>query len=168
MAAAKKAGRPNADGALRVSALGFLSVIVNLFVLIFLLEEPLAELAAFRAGGSALVASLAAFAGRRPAAADEASGGQLPDEVVGSTDHDNNRRPAAKGHVTFPFFLSCPGPASFPAGEYNLSILYSVDMVNNWQDNIEDQLHTLIKCGLWGDRTTSFGIVMHNNQCKGR
>ena len=150
---------------LRVSAVGFFSV--NLFVLLFLVEEPLTELAAFRAGSSAIVASLAAFAGKRPINVDTRSGEQqvhVTDEAAGSSEADNNnRRAAAKPHVTFPFYLDCPGPSSFPVGKYNLAILYSVDMVNNWEEIVEDQLHTLIKCGLWGERTTSFGIVMHNS-----
>lgn len=150
---------------LRVSAVGFFSV--NLFVLFFLVEEPLTELAAFRAGSSAIVASLAAFAGRQSATVDTAQREQrhVPDDAAGSSqaDNNNNRRAAAKPHVTFPFYLDCPGPSSFPAGDYNLAILYSVDVVNNWEEIVEDQLHTLIKCGLWGERTTSFGMLLHNS-----
>ena len=144
---------------LRVSAVGFFSV--NLFVLLFLVEEPLTELAAFRAGSSALAASLAVFAGRQSTTSDTAKREQP--RVTDEAATNNKHNAAAKPHVTFPFYLDCPGPESFPAGDYNLAILYSVDMVNNWEEIVEDQLHTLIKCGLWGERTTSFGILMHNS-----
>ena len=143
---------------MRILAVYFVSL--NVYLCFFSMEElPIVALtpSQLSAGSSALVASLAVFLNKTK------SGDQDVQIENGSDGSDISSIGSISRHVTFPFYLSCPGPGSFPPGNYDIALLYSVDMVNNWEEILRDQLHTLIKCGLWGRRTASFMVTARNS-----